>query len=310
MGSWNKTCGLSNLPIMGGEPVYVFVLEKAGSRNSSNCYSTWLYKPAMIPFQAEYNDYGAGENCSGVGLKILMNNIRDVLIEMPQGENKYHDIPVVRNEFTVENFFETVHESRLLMKNAYGETVNIDFVMCRKDIVDYVLDNYQIELYVGDSKGTCGYENSYISIKFQNLVDDIPNLIKLVTNPSSDALVKSCNQQDVYWLLGNLRTTGNSLIMRFTNVDSYKYNYSSIFRNVYEIIGDNRDNTQCLAEILTDILKFIWIDMYMTHVRKTWIPAGHEGSQSDERNAYRTLIAATSAVLDRKDHEDAEMNSE
>ena len=28
MGSWNKTCGLSNLHIRAGDPVYVFVLEK------------------------------------------------------------------------------------------------------------------------------------------------------------------------------------------------------------------------------------------------------------------------------------------
>lgn len=28
MGSWNKTCGLTNLPIMCGEKTYVFVLER------------------------------------------------------------------------------------------------------------------------------------------------------------------------------------------------------------------------------------------------------------------------------------------
>jgi len=48
------------------------------------------------------------------------------------------------------------------MKNAYGNAVNIDFVMFRKDIVDYVLNNYQIETYVGN-------QNNYVEIKFQAL---------------------------------------------------------------------------------------------------------------------------------------------
>lgn len=297
MGCWNKTCGLSNLPIMAGEPVYVFVLEKEDSPyNILQCKSTWLYKPAMIPFYAEYNDYGAGENCSGIGLDILMNNIRDLLIEMPQGKNKYHDIPVVRSGFTVKNFFESINESRLFMKNAYGNTVNIDFVMFRKDIVDYVLNNYQIEQYVGNENGNYGYQD----IKFKDLANDIPNLIKIIS--------ENIDKTVPYFVIENMLKKHKLLIMRFMRFDDYQN--SSIFRNIDKLLGNNCENLQHLAEIFTDVLKFIWINMYMTHVRKTWIPAGYEGSQSDERNAYRTLIAATTAVLDRKDHEDAEMNSE
>ena len=301
MGCWNKTCGLSNLPIMAGEPVYVFVLEKHDPKyTTEQCYTTWLYKPAMIPFYAEYNDYGAGENCSGIGLNILMNNIRDVLIEMPQGENKCHDIPVVRNGFTVKNFFESVLESRLFMKNAYDNAVNIDFVMFRKDIVDYVLNNYQIETYVGSGKGNSGYQNNYVAIKFQDLVNDVPNLIKLIS--------ENIDKTVPYFVLENMLHKHKLLIMKFMRFDDYQN--SRIFRNIGELLVNNCENPQRLKEILTDVLKFMWINMYMTHVRKTWIPAGHEGSQNDERNAYRTLIAATSAVLDRKDHEDAEMNGE
>lgn len=292
MGCWNKTCGLSNLPIIAGEPVYVFVLEKHDPKYStSQCESTWLYKPAMIPFYAEYNDYGAGENCSGIGLDILMNNIRDVLIEMPQGENVYHDIPIVRSGFTVKNFFESVLESRLFMKNAHGNAVNIDFVMFRKDIVDYVLNNYQIETY---------YQNNYVATKFQDLVNDIPTLIKLIA--------ENIDKTVPYFVLENMLHKHKLLIMKFMRFDNYEN--SRIFSGLDQLLDNNCENQQRLEEILTDVLKFMWINMYMTHVRKTWMPAGHEGSQSDERNAYRMLIAATSAVLDLKDHEDAEMNGE
>jgi hypothetical protein len=39
MGCWNKTCGLTNLPIMCGEKTYVFVLERVpGSTQGPGVY--------------------------------------------------------------------------------------------------------------------------------------------------------------------------------------------------------------------------------------------------------------------------------
>jgi hypothetical protein len=61
MGCWNKTCGLSNLPILHGERTYVFVMEQVNSVGD-HCYSTHLYRPVLLPFESTYNDYGGGED--------------------------------------------------------------------------------------------------------------------------------------------------------------------------------------------------------------------------------------------------------
>lgn len=60
MGSWNQTCGLSQLHIRHGQDVMVFALVKNNGHDSL-CYTTPFYSPVMLPFYAKYNDYGGSE---------------------------------------------------------------------------------------------------------------------------------------------------------------------------------------------------------------------------------------------------------
>jgi len=65
MGSWNATCGISQLPILAGEKIRVFVLKPVLHRERSPnmmCYPTDNYRTLGIPFIAEYNDYGSVTN--------------------------------------------------------------------------------------------------------------------------------------------------------------------------------------------------------------------------------------------------------
>jgi hypothetical protein len=162
MGCWNKTCGLSNLHIIAGTDVYVFVLEE-NTDKTDRCYSTAFWRPLLLPFTSKYNDYGGGEESGGPGFQLIMDSIAKELTEMEVGDNEYHDIAVKKEGFGEEQFFESVHEHRLFKKSYYGDKQVIDFVMMRKDIVDYILENRVIERYVGEGKGTTGYSNSYIS---------------------------------------------------------------------------------------------------------------------------------------------------
>ena len=42
----------------------------------------------------------------------------------------------------------------------------------------------------------------------------------------------------------------------------------------------------------------IFINYFLTAVRKTWMPGGHEGSQESDTNPYRTLIEATNLGIE------------
>ena len=77
MGSWNGTCGLTELPIISGTDIFVFPVVE--SYTDSFCYSSALYRPSVLPFRAKYNDYGAGEDCTGIALPFLMEGIANQL---------------------------------------------------------------------------------------------------------------------------------------------------------------------------------------------------------------------------------------
>lgn len=312
MGCWNKTCGLSNLHIRAGEDVYVFVLEE-NTDKTDRCYSTAFWHPLLLPFMSKYNDYGGGEESSGPGFDLIMAGVADALVEMEQGENEYHDIPVKKEGFGEEQFFEAVHESRLFTKSWRDKNSMIDFVMMRKDIVDNILENYVIESYVGDGKGTCGWNNNYIQYKFEDILKDIPEFM--------DALVTRINPPgDDSGKLKDLRLS--LMFMRgFDGVFDWKhpnkvgqwirgdgYRYSSIVNvqdAVIELLETN--NRSAAEELMVEHLKGQFINGFMEVTRHNWAPGGHEGSQSNDHDGYRTLCNAITSVLDAEQAEwDAE----
>lgn len=65
MGSWNGTCGLTQLPIQQGDKVALFVLKRDRFPSTSGggfVYSYNQYSPICVPIFGEYDDYGGIEN--------------------------------------------------------------------------------------------------------------------------------------------------------------------------------------------------------------------------------------------------------
>jgi hypothetical protein len=300
MGCWNKTCGLSNLHITAGTPVYVFVLEQ--NKTYEHCYSTGLFAPLLLPFESVYDDYGGGENSSGPALDYIMNMIKKDLVEMEVGENQYHDIEVKREGFTPEKFFEAVHEDRLSIQGRRAEPTQLYFTMMRKDIVDDILANRTIEDYVGDGKGTCGYGNNYVKYKFADIVADIRPLLNDAMEIVSN-IDKELRSLKMFSGLDYMFDQDyENKVLKWMRGDSYRY---SRIVDMKQVISKGLeigtvDSINKVAALLEEYLKGIYIDGFMHSARKTWIPGGHEGSQSMSGGALRLLGAATVRALDRE----------
>ena len=321
MGCWNKTCGLSNLHITAGDEVYVFVLEE-NTDKTDRCYSTAFWKPVLLPFYSKYNDYGGGEESYGVGCQLVLDSVADALVEMEIGENKCHDIAVKKEGFGEEEFFNATHESRLFKKTRMYSTnttidATIDFVMMRKDIVDYILENRTIEQYVGDGKGTGGWDNNYIFYKFEDILKDIPEFMdKLATIavPIEDAdkdpeLLDALMEIRFSRGLGIFDFNHSNKVSKWLRGDNYRY--SSIVREQDELIRLLKADKRSEAELLvTDLLKGHYINSFMETTRKNWAPGGHEGSQAQDADVYRLLIKAMTTALDADDAYWKEVNED
>lgn len=297
MGSWNKTCGLSNLHITAGTPVYVFVLERAKSYD--HCYSTSLFSPLLLPFEADYDDYGGGENCGGVALPFVMKGLKDHLVEMELGDNQYHDIAVKKDNFDDKLFFEAVHEDRMQIQGRYGkEPTQVYFTMMRKDIVDDILENRVLEHYVGNGKGTCGWGNNYVRYKFSDVVASIrPLLEKMIADSEGKSEHMRAFMMDTVH-----KYRDDFYAAMYLNGDGYRYSrivdMKEMVSRAIEI--GTVESINKIEALLVEHIKGVFIDSFMHDARKTWIPGGHEGSQSSSGGALRLLAKATITVLDKE----------
>lgn len=298
MGCWNKTCGLSNLHIIVGTPVYVFVLED--KRDDSNCYTTSLFRPLLLPFESTYDDYGGGEHSHGLALPLIMNGIKEDLVEMEVGKNEYHDIAVKKDGFDAEKFFEACHENRLQIQGRFrAEPTNLQFTMFRKDVVDNILEQRVIEEYVGGGNGTHGWGNNYVSYHFKDIVASVrPLLERLVED-----INKSDNEFIRFAIFDRMHKYRDEFkAAQWLHGDNYRYSRIVDVRFIAsDLLNDaSLESLDRLELLLIEHLKAIFIDGFMMAARKTWIPGGHEGSQSQSGGALRLLAGVTLGILDKE----------
>lgn len=316
MGCWNKTCGISNLHINAGDQVYVFVLEE--NSHHDRCYSTAFWRPVMLPFLSVYDDYGGGED-SHKNIEYILAGLREQLVEMPLGDNEYHDIEVTAEKLDEKLFFEAVHEGRLKVGDRFGGAESlVDFVMMRADIVDSICENWTREQYVGDGKGTGGWGNNYNFYKFEDLVAGVPEFMdKLmdelngVTEGADDVLPPVLRlKYAMRGLRGLYSYEEHNLVAEYLgSVDDYRF--SRIVRPSDVVVTLAAEGKREEAEaMLVDILRAAFINSFMENGRKLWMPGGHEGSQSAEHSPYRVLCGAITAVLDAEAKERAEWEEE
>lgn len=304
MGCWNKTCGLTNLPIMSGEKTYVFVLERV-KEIQDHCYSTHLYRPLLLPFVSTYNDYGGGEDSQGSAFVAVMEGIKRCLVEMPLGENKYHDIAVNKDAWDEELFFQSVHENRLRVKYGYDGETEVGFVMMRKDVVDDLVNNYEFEEYLGEGKGSTGWKNSYERYRFADVLNDVDAFV--------DAAMRIMKEEGWKWprmdMIAFRRQEEPGVRNRVAEWLRHDlgYRYSSIVRirdHIIELLVEGDRDLAC--ELLIEHLRGMFVNTFMEITRKSWIPGSQEGSQGQEYAPYRALMASMNRVMDARDAEYAD----
>ncbi len=296
MGCWNTTCGISGLPIFGGEDVVVFLLTQNHVDFMQDfVWGSTYFKPCFLPFYGEYNDYGDVEDCTGVGLPVLVEALRNKLHELELGENTCHDIPAKRNELNVEKLFELDHEDRLFIENwgyEYDFEDPLDFkkvkrskiplkvvhVQIKKSIFDYILENWEITETSYNSKTE---EIEHYKYKFADLE-------------------KQLREQ----MAGKLEGVGEILEDRGFIEMAARYRFSDlVFGYLHERLGHPLLSVEDVfkensTELLTDILKGAVINRFMDCIRKPWIKQIGNGSQNTEPEPYRLLMKAMTTVLD------------
>lgn len=86
MGCWNETCGITQMPIEGGDKVRMFLLVEAEHWDEGGAlyHSTDLWKPFGLPLKGTYDEYGRIENIEEDALSdLLLESLKDIIVEVP-----------------------------------------------------------------------------------------------------------------------------------------------------------------------------------------------------------------------------------
>lgn len=286
MGCWNKTCGLTGLYIRDSEPVYVFVMEK-NDTETSRCYTTAYWSPCLLPFQSKYNDYGGGYDSHGFSFDLIMKRFKKAVREV-EPESEYDPFHLKRSEFDEKMFFDAAHEQKLYLDES---NVKCDFVMMRKDIVDNILNNWNQDIW---SNGKYMENTTY-----NDFVKDIPEFLTVIaTYMTKNTRMYMSSFDHVF------PRESENMVNLFLNRDLYKYSYNILqYRsNLIEYIR-NGEFEKAAEYIKTFLIGYV-IDCFMSDTRKCWIPAAHEGSQSQSEHAYRFLNKTIQHFLDNDSYYD------
>lgn len=283
MGCWNKTCGLTGLPIHAGTPVYVFVL--IGQPGS---YSGEYWTPVLTPFCAEYDDYGGGENNTGIGLPYILNKLADECINKTILDN---------NNLDIDAFYESIREGKLTIPSWDGKPARVSFTMMHKSIVDEIFDKFTIKKYVGDGNGNY----TYISNTYADFVKDIPSLLESL-KLEEDILEYS-------WLWAGVlpSLSEKHICSSFFEHDIENSHVSRPDEYILEWLKGNITDSDIIP-LLSDCLKGIILNRFFRDVRKTWAPGGYEGCQHDAIEGYEILCNSMLTHINqrKKENEDYE----
>lgn len=86
MGCWNETCGITQMPIEGGDKVRMFLIVETEHWHDGGVlhYSTDLWKPFGLPLKGTYDEYGGIENIEEDALSdLLLESLKDIIVEVP-----------------------------------------------------------------------------------------------------------------------------------------------------------------------------------------------------------------------------------
>ncbi|VAW58914.1 hypothetical protein MNBD_GAMMA08-1547 [hydrothermal vent metagenome] len=293
MGCWNGTCAVTGLPIFHGDPVVVVLLKAANNPESDSFCEPLAYNaPLPLTFEGEYNDYGGVENYHGEALDIILESIRAVLTEREEGENKYHDLEVIRDDFDIEKLFIFDHKGILRIDNDIKlefdkrDSIRLTHIIIHRDVYYSIVESTKISRWNGDDGETIECGLASYRAEYDTYVNDLNALVTVEGDVDPDD-IKAYMNKFKYDMNGEAGDTMVAEVISNRGYTSYHMRrpikLSKIFKDMVES-GDN------IKTVLDNAISFYFFNQFMNRARRSYhVPSG-SGSQDSE--TYAQVLAA------------------
>lgn len=270
MGCWNGSCFLTNLPIMHGEDVRVFIVHNQFQNYRNRyCDPTDAGRPLAFSFKGKYDDYGFVDEQNGIMLDFIIDSIKNCLIEMEVGSNEIHDIEVKRDSFDFNLLKEANHEGRLQVADIYGEPTNLKVIMVRQTALDKLLERFTWDTYRGVTQEERDSGKYYRTLNYKQHCDELCKYLQTeLENSQKDNIPNG-----LYFLM---------------KAERILFSETSHIGNVFCAVSAIQDGTlQCsYDDLVREITITEVLNIFLSSTRRTWSPPSGEGSQDNETKAY------------------------
>ena len=229
MGSWNGTCGVSQLPIISGDKVRLFILipnQIDGIKEEPNSfvYSTDLFKPIGLPIRASYSDYGAVEDIEeDFNTKIIFNELKSTVV-LPR------DKP-----FSADDEVETDDNDYLKVVSVDGGDITViernkhkaePFVVKAVDLRQSNRENFYDDM--GDLQKT-------IELIERNVIEQGPNIVSRFYAKPGLFMVR----ENVFQAISADIKDGDDF--RYTTIKQMDEKFDEFIKNYQELLEEDKD---------------------------------------------------------------------
>ena len=180
--------------------------------------------------------------------------------------------------------------------------------MFRRDVVDQILANYEVERYVGGGAGTGGWGNNYIYFRFADIVADVPAFIDVCAEKIRESQLGKYADMPARYRPGisfdaMCDRRGSNKAAWYVPCDTHRY---AGFLRVADVIVDliDQGETETAIAVMTEYLRGSFLDSFMSSARKIWAPGCHEGSQEQGHAEYRVLAQTVLNIVNAECAED------
>lgn len=269
MGCYNGTCGISNLPIHAGNPIYLLLMISNGDWTQSIAgqayYPDDLYKPIGFPIEGEYDDYGGIENVKQNQLN--EHFFRDQFKYFRRNNDGEYE-PYCWESF--ELFLSDLTEDDLFV-----EVMDWDFSNASRDVAPVKVPKMAIISYMMVHKSL-----------YDRLIESVGNRIPYdKTEPVATLYKKQVEKQ----LQKYERENELAKLCGYENVlFTFTTTYSSLFDKSYDYFADVYIQTKDEA-ILNSLRDFILWKFAMSYMRKGYHCYTGLGSQCSDYELHKIV---------------------
>lgn len=301
MGSFYGTCGVTQLPILDGDEVVVFLLIdnqfpdelKYELSNNGHCHSNTFWTPFSLQLTGYYNDYSQFIVNNDWNKQTVIDRLQEFAVELPVGKNEMHDIAVTKEQLKSWKFVQKAIIKDRLFVDAFQKRRSIGVMAVHKKVFDRLVNGVSMYAEGPSIERLISDADVYISEcekHLKDLPDDAPD-------EDFDFITRSTR----------FKPSRNS----FASFYYYNYtenNFGSIpsAHSYYKTeLMKKLKAGEDINDMIDDMCAFAVFANRMEVLRKTWMPQSGLGSQCQEHDLHKLVSETAIEICNKHAYDDA-----